>query len=501
MVFPACGLIGGRRCGSVVALVGLAASSGLAALALDGADRRRGADDALQPGCRCSLADVLTVGVRELNSNGHALGGLWALLQAAGADALLPEQEGRTVQGGCTLLCHVEAALVPERLCDGAVDGGGARGDVRLSARLLDAEELLARGFRSLLERASSLSSSGSKSEAGLVNMPHPLLSNTSAQVFQRHLDRIRTVLRTSAQDALSSRMTLYGGASMLPCQSLAQRVSTVVARRVKLCLDNVAVTLTLNFQHLWFAYGAPSFDASGRAHSHADVFREDLLRLAPRGARFSSRQRPRRGVTAGSPLESAAGSSGSQVGSPRFLYSDIFGGRARILEHLIANLRRPWPLRIAELGVADGNTTEHLARQATRLGISEYFAVDPYIGGDDAYEIVAQRLEPWQGAPVHLVRGTSMEASRLVADDSLDLVFVDGNHDIAHVIEDIDTWALKLRPSGGLLVGHDFHFSHLPVIWTASIACHCLDRRQALNIAFDSVWWCERNAYDYVCV
>lgn len=40
---------------------------------------------------------------------------------------------------------------------------------------------------------------------------------------------------------------------------------------------------------------------------------------------------------------------------------------------------------------------------------------------------------------------------------DSLDLVFIDGNHDYESVKEDIQLQIPKLK-SGGLLAGHDYH-------------------------------------------
>ncbi len=54
-----------------------------------------------------------------------------------------------------------------------------------------------------------------------------------------------------------------------------------------------------------------------------------------------------------------------------------------------------------------------------------------------------------------HILRKTSKEASFLVP-DSIDLVFIDGNHDYDFVKEDIELWLPKVR-SGGILAGHDY--------------------------------------------
>lgn len=39
---------------------------------------------------------------------------------------------------------------------------------------------------------------------------------------------------------------------------------------------------------------------------------------------------------------------------------------------------------------------------------------------------------------------------------DELDFVYIDANHDLPHVIADIDAWARKVRP-GGIVAGHDY--------------------------------------------
>jgi predicted O-methyltransferase YrrM len=40
--------------------------------------------------------------------------------------------------------------------------------------------------------------------------------------------------------------------------------------------------------------------------------------------------------------------------------------------------------------------------------------------------------------------------------DASLDWVYLDGNHDLLHVIQDLYAWLPKIRP-GGIISGHDF--------------------------------------------
>ena len=53
-------------------------------------------------------------------------------------------------------------------------------------------------------------------------------------------------------------------------------------------------------------------------------------------------------------------------------------------------------------------------------------------------------------------MRDYSMEAARRFADESLDFVYIDANHDYRHVREDITEWSKKVR-KGGIISGHDY--------------------------------------------
>ena len=48
------------------------------------------------------------------------------------------------------------------------------------------------------------------------------------------------------------------------------------------------------------------------------------------------------------------------------------------------------------------------------------------------------------------------MDAVKTFEDNSLDFVYIDGNHDFLNVAQDIHYWFKKVRP-GGILSGHDY--------------------------------------------
>ncbi len=54
------------------------------------------------------------------------------------------------------------------------------------------------------------------------------------------------------------------------------------------------------------------------------------------------------------------------------------------------------------------------------------------------------------------LVKGSSRNVSKLIANDSLDWVYIDSDHSYNGVKEDIEGWFPKVR-KGGIISGHDY--------------------------------------------
>ena len=86
-------------------------------------------------------------------------------------------------------------------------------------------------------------------------------------------------------------------------------------------------------------------------------------------------------------------------------------------------------------------------------LAYTEGEDVHDQIEVDAIYEEAKNRLAPYDAL---LVRRTSMDALDQFYNNSLDFVFIDGNHDYDHVLEDIDGWTDKVKP-GGVIAGHDY--------------------------------------------
>jgi predicted O-methyltransferase YrrM len=87
----------------------------------------------------------------------------------------------------------------------------------------------------------------------------------------------------------------------------------------------------------------------------------------------------------------------------------------------------------------------------ATYDGLNDYTDAD-YL--DEIYQVANQRLSAYKG--VEIMRELSMEAVEKFEDSSLDFVYIDANHELPYVTEDIFYWSQKVRP-GGIVSGHDY--------------------------------------------
>ena len=117
------------------------------------------------------------------------------------------------------------------------------------------------------------------------------------------------------------------------------------------------------------------------------------------------------------------------------------------------------------EVGVWQGD----LSRQIAQLPISRLYLIDPWesindVEGrlhntdqknlDDIYNKVRRRF--FFNKKVQLLRKFSADAMSDIQDDSVDWIYIDGNHSYEFVKEDLNGWWPKLK-SGGYLCGDDY--------------------------------------------
>lgn len=117
------------------------------------------------------------------------------------------------------------------------------------------------------------------------------------------------------------------------------------------------------------------------------------------------------------------------------------------------------------EVGVEQGLYSEVLCQANPGLHLYCVDAWEAYKGYRDHvgeerlqnfYDLTQQRLAPYNAT---LIRKFSMDAVKDFDDESLDFVYIDANHELPWVMDDIYYWDKKVRP-GGIISGHDYYQS-----------------------------------------
>ncbi|MHC4292667.1 MAG: class I SAM-dependent methyltransferase [Planctomycetota bacterium] len=117
-----------------------------------------------------------------------------------------------------------------------------------------------------------------------------------------------------------------------------------------------------------------------------------------------------------------------------------------------------------AEIGVRRGRYSMYLCRQNPNLKL---YCIDPWSAYHWAYAIERQEriynvfmenisAKPYKNQCV-VLRKTSMEALADIEDESLDFVFIDGDHTFDFVAPDIIYWSKKVK-AGGIVACHDYY-------------------------------------------
>jgi len=115
-----------------------------------------------------------------------------------------------------------------------------------------------------------------------------------------------------------------------------------------------------------------------------------------------------------------------------------------------------------AEIGVLKGEWTEKLFDYIPDLKMycidkwKQYPTYRDFRGPkklNKYYEITKNRLK---NLNCTIIKEWSMDAVKDFEDESLDFVFIDGNHTFEYVTNDIAEWSKKVR-KGGIVSGHDF--------------------------------------------
>lgn len=119
------------------------------------------------------------------------------------------------------------------------------------------------------------------------------------------------------------------------------------------------------------------------------------------------------------------------------------------------------------EIGVEVGTDRGGYAKDILeRMPFVDLYTIDPWLPyneGDEVKdvekmkEIEAEARETLSVYPnCTIIKDTSMNTVQVFDDNSIDFVFIDGDHEFDGVYEDIVEWTKKVKP-GGIVVGHDY--------------------------------------------
>ena len=134
-------------------------------------------------------------------------------------------------------------------------------------------------------------------------------------------------------------------------------------------------------------------------------------------------------------------------------------------------------PCKVAEIGVWKSRNLKWLLRKYGSH-ISEFWGIDTFEANIPSSSGRENRQSPefWEEVylhacklmryfpQLHIVKTTSLKASKLFDEEYFDLVYLDAGHRYESIIEDIPTW-FPIVKKDGFLAGHDYKKSWHPDI------------------------------------
>ena len=169
---------------------------------------------------------------------------------------------------------------------------------------------------------------------------------------------------------------------------------------------------------------------------------------------------------------------------------------------------RLPRNARVAEIGVFVGTLSEYLLRSRRDIHLTMIDSWAPqerqpahYVESQDrhalctAEEVVSYRLKAKRKVHryedrVSVMAVPSLVAAPLVAEQSMDMVFIDGDHSYDGVCADICAWQSKIKP-GGYLGGHDYDNPYTPFPGVKRAVLELLSH-MVLELDSDGTWFCK---------
>jgi len=114
-----------------------------------------------------------------------------------------------------------------------------------------------------------------------------------------------------------------------------------------------------------------------------------------------------------------------------------------------------------AEIGVYRGSYSETLLKRIPNLHLIGVDLWETYRGykdfsSTDIVDAESEARERTKKYNCQMVKGWSDEVAKTIPDESLDFVFIDGNHNYEWCVWDLANWSRKVK-KGGIIYGHDY--------------------------------------------
>lgn len=117
------------------------------------------------------------------------------------------------------------------------------------------------------------------------------------------------------------------------------------------------------------------------------------------------------------------------------------------------------------EIGVFKGDTINEVYNK-TNLNLCA--GIDKYTNNNRLYDNDIEEIKNLMikntNKNIKIILEDSIKASKKFKNNSLDLVFIDGDHSYEACLRDIDAWYPKIK-KGGILAGHNFELRWFGVI------------------------------------
>ena len=150
---------------------------------------------------------------------------------------------------------------------------------------------------------------------------------------------------------------------------------------------------------------------------------------------------------------------------------------------------------KVVEVGIGYGTHAKHILKTTdvdtlylvdpmcfyeNDTFVQDILKCEPEIPGNhfnEMYDLIQQELSPWKER-VQFIRLPSLSVSdEILKPESIDCVFIDGDHCYDAVYKDLHFWWKKVRP-GGQLLGDDF--------WMESVSRAVNDFAEEMNLLYD---------------